>query len=440
VLNRVWFSAVLAVLAVVASAAGAAGVTTEPAGVVSFPGEGTPVVVADRAGDVALVTTGADAAYPGRVVLLLRRRAADGSWGAPQVLARRLPPAAPAAGLSADGGLVVAWVGRQRLLNARSIPANGPWGRPFVVRARIFGSPALAVNADGDAVVTAGPYDGSSRMGVLRDGAWTATRFPAYATPSAGIDAAGVVYAAGGYADRGGQGQAFIARYDRRGRWSSVRRIDGVGQMVQEAELVVSPRGSLTVSVGVASRRWVSTVDTEAYFTTGFYVLHADSWQHPLRRVWRQDGAVNLTMTTTAGDGVRLAWEQWRAPAGARRPTHAQVRTQQVLPSPGPVVRLASQPETLTRGFFALWVVPAAGGAATVVWQGLEAGKRALDLVGAARVKDGAVTERTVLPGSARSYRAAETPSVAGSPRGSWLAWSSGASLTHADAVSVGLW
>lgn len=45
-----------------------------------------------------------------------------------------------------------------------------------------------------------------------------------------------------------------------------------------------------------------------------------------------------------------------------------------------------------------------------------------------------------MLPESVRSYRMAESPSVAGSLRGSWLAWSSGASLTHADAVSVGRW
>ncbi len=70
---------------------------------------------------------------------------------------------------------------------------------------------------------------------------------------------------------------------DPAGDWSRSRRVKGVSPKVQEAQIAVAPDGTITLAVGYAGDRWVSTIDTEAYFTTAFAVLRLHRWGGPVQ-------------------------------------------------------------------------------------------------------------------------------------------------------------
>lgn len=343
-------------------------------------------MVTDSAGRVALVTGVPMPGHPGRYRLVLRTHSDADPWSDPVVVAPDGTRGPPAAALSPSGYLVVAWAGAHRLLSVRVRDPDGQWTTPYVTRTAMYDAPQVHVNESGDVVVAADPWSGSVRIATRRDGVWARSRVPGYGTPSVGIDDAGIVYAASATSNRGGDGWVTMSRLGVTGGWSRPTLVTGVSRKVQEADLLVSPSGALTLAVGYAGRRWVSTIDTEAYFTTSYAVLRRPSWDRPFRRLWRRDGATQLAMATTDTGRLRLTWEEWRAPGTERRSTRALVRNQQVLPRSRAAVTLAGQPETVTQGYYQLWTGLAADGSATVLWQGRPVGSRLLTPIGLARV------------------------------------------------------
>lgn len=405
--------------------------------VAELPSEVAPTLVAGEDGRLVLVTEVPVAGRRGLFHLLLRTRHGDGAWSAPVVVTDHLRWGPPAVALARSGALAVAWPGRHSLLTVRVASADGVWDAPYVVGARLYGRPQVRINAAGDVVAAADRWSGAGRVGVRREGTWSTTHVPGYGAPSVGIDDAGVVYTASGYADRGGDGDVTVARLALTGRWSRPQTLGGISRKVQQAELQVAPHGALTLAVGYASHRWVSTVDTESYFTTGYAVLHRASWGEAFRPVWRRDGVTGLTMAASGSGRVRLSWEEWRAPDHERRPTHALVRSRQVLPRRGATLTLASQPESVTQGYFATWTALAPDGTATVLWQGRPAGSRDQTPAVLARVRGAAVLGRVALPGSQGPYAEVSEPALAATAAGTWVAWTRG--FAGGRGTSIGL-
>jgi hypothetical protein len=439
--GRIATALLLAVLvpmvAVPASLASPGRVASALADVTQLPGEVAPTVVTDGAGRVALLTEVPVAGHPGLFHLLARTRSGSAPWSAPVVVATHVRWNPPAAAMTPSGALAVAWSGRHSLLTVRLATPDGVWDAPYVVGARVYGRPQVAVNAAGDVVAAAGPFSGAGRVGVRRDGVWTTTQAPDYGSPSVGIDRSGVVYAASAYADRGGDGSVTVSRQGTSGEWSRSQLVRGISRKVQQAQLLVSPHGALTLAVGYASKRWVSTLDTEAYFTTGYALLRRTSWAAPFHQVWRRDGATGLTMAASTAGRVRVTWEEWRAPDHERRPTHSLVRTRQILPRRGSGVTLASQPVTVGQGYYSVWTALADDGTATVLWQGRPAGSPDLTPVGVARVFGDRVLDREHLEGSEGKYAEASEPSLAAGDAGTWVAWTHGPKGARISSVGV---
>ncbi len=129
-------------------------------------------------------------------------------------------------------------------------------------------------------------------------------------------------------------------------------------------------------------------------------------------------------LSQSPSTGLRLVWSEWRAPAGARRPTHSVVLTQQLRPDPGRVVRLARLASTVTQGFTLVAATAGPDGAASVLWQGKPAGSPEADAAGVAVFTDGTLAGRTVLPGTAARLRYLGLPTLAATPGGALVGWS----------------
>jgi hypothetical protein len=361
-------AAVLAV-PITATAVHAAPIGTAPtltAGT-TWPHRLAPQLFTDVRGDQVLVM-GVPDGSGGLSRIVSTTRSPGGTWTPEKTLAGPLNGLSePTVGTSDNGHAAVAWTtGLGGGVHVRVLGATGTWGGTHVFKPiKVYGTPQVVVNADGDVAVAADWISGSDHVAVLRDGRWTVTECPGFSTPAVGLDADGVLYAVTAAQDHGGLGTAYEQRYGLDKRWTPLRQIHGVSPMIQDAQLLVSPAGHLTIALGYASKHWLSTYDGDLYFSTAYAVLQQDSWGESPRIVWRKDGADSLELDASRHGAPWLTWTQW-ADKVKRRPTRVGLHAQRLG---GRVLDLASEPVQWTHGGYDAQTVLAPRDRAVTWWR-----------------------------------------------------------------------
>jgi hypothetical protein len=333
----------------------------------TWPHRLAPQLFTDVSGD-QVVVMGVPDGSGGLSRIVSTTRSPGGAWAPETTLAGpQSGLSEPTVGTSDNGHAAVVWTtGLGGGIHVRVLGAAGTWGATQVFKPiKVYGTPQVVVNADGDVAIAADELSGSDHVAVLRDGIWTVTECPGFSTPAVGLDADGVLYAVSTSEDHGGLGTAYEQRFGLDQKWTPLRQLRGISPMIQDTQLLVSPAGHLTIALGYASRHWLSTYDGDAYFTTAYAVLQQDDWSKPPSIVWRKDGADWLQLDAARHGALWLTWTQW-ADKVKRKPTRVGLHLQRLG---GPVLDLASQPARWTHGGYDVQTVLAPHSRAVTWWR-----------------------------------------------------------------------
>ncbi len=306
------------VAATVAAGIGPAGpVIAAPAGEVPvIVGATKPSLTSFGRDGLLLLADGATPVNASNTALLARASGDGCRWGSTVRLGSVSPYGLRAVALNGRGEGAVMWsqvVGQGGRTYVRLRHANGSWAAPYRIPHAGFGyagSGTVAVNAGGTVVAITPRGYGRSFLSIHRPGGrWSRVQLPrVFANPtSMAVDRRGGIHLTEAFVPRGGAGTVYVGYRSPSGRWSSARA--RVGSMVEDARLLVTPAGAETLVVGRASRRWMSTFDTEAYWSTQYSVFRRTTPKARWREVWHRMGATGMIATASNGR-VRLLWTQ----------------------------------------------------------------------------------------------------------------------------------
>ena len=252
------------------------------------------------------------------------------------------------AALNARGAGAVMWsksVGADARTLVRLRRHDGSWSKTYQVPHSSLtgtGNGGVAVSARGEVVVLSTTRSGRSVLAVHRPGhRWQVVKLPPnlYFPSQVGLDARGGIHIAETTQPRGGNGYVTASYRSPGGTWSGHRV--KTGGMVETGQLLVAPDGSETLVVGRASRTWISTLDTEAYWPTQYDIFARRGAHRHWHKVWHRMGASEMTAVASE-HRVRLTWTQYVDPNSRRAPQTIRLQTRSIRAG-APVRTLATQ-------------------------------------------------------------------------------------------------
>lgn len=243
----------------------------------------------------------------------------DGTWSEPEPLsARGTRTSTPLAAFNDQGVGAALWTetapGDDGLdgsppIVARVRQADGSWS-PREELNGITYVEDVEVNARGDIAVYGYPDDGPRRIALHpAGGAWSVSDLEWYGAVSIALDEDGGVHAALTSTERGGGGAVSTQYLPAGGEWTAPEPVETDPAATEPVQMLVLPDGGEVLAVGTVSPQWMSTFDTQYYWSTALQVLRRDSRDEPFVEAWTKDGATR-SQARVHGDVVEIAWLQ----------------------------------------------------------------------------------------------------------------------------------
>lgn len=243
----------------------------------------------------------------------------DGAWSAPQPLSTPgTRTSTPLVALNDDGVGAALWTetapGDDGLeasppVVARVRQADGSWSPSEELDGMTYVED-VQVNARGDVAVYGYPDDGPRRIAVHpAGGRWSTSDLEWYGAVSIAIDEDGGVHAALTSTERGGGGAVSTQYLPAGGAWTAPEPVETGPTATEPARILVLPDGGEVLVVGTVSPTWLSTFDTQYYWSTALQVLRRDRRDEPFVEAWTKDGATRA-QARVRGGVAEIAWLQ----------------------------------------------------------------------------------------------------------------------------------